>query len=258
MLLFRSQIGIAVLAEGVCLLVKIGADVDRALKLESRGIAACHAVVGHELQRVHPSAVDDILHPRFVRNDVGEPDFRIGLPTDLVAECCIVVDAQSKIQVVAVEPAEIVLQVATIAVQVAEPLVGIDGAGTAHDAHAVAYVLSFIETLMVMSGEVLKPSGEDVAEQFVVIVLPLTVELARDAVVVAVVVRHTACVGGSGGLHLRVNKIAVGLHQLVGVVAVVESKCGMEGKVLQWRELYLVGCLEALHLFLVVLKCLCL
>ena len=99
---------------------------------------------------------------------------------------------------------------------------------------------TFIETLMIVCAEILESRCEDIAEPLITVEFPLPVEFARDTIIVSVVVRHAARIGGSRRLHLRMDEVAVGLHQFVGVVAVVNTQSGMEGEVSDRRELQLL------------------
>ena len=138
--------------------------------------------------------------------------------------------------------------------QVAEPLVGIDGASTGHHACAVAHILTLIETLVVVRAEILEASSKDIAIILVLVVLPLPIDFASDAIVVTVAVGDTASIGGAFRLHLRVDEVLVGLNQLVCIVSVVHADGGMEGEVANRRILQLLRGLEALHALLMVLQ----
>ena len=137
--------------------------------------------------------------------------------------------------------------------EVTQPLVGAGGARACHDARTVAHVLSLIEALVVVCAEILESCREDIAEPLVAVEFPLSVELARYTIIVSVVVRHAARVGGARRLHLSMDEVAVGLHQFVGIVAVVDAKRGMEGEVSYRCELQLLRGLEPLDFLLMVL-----
>ena len=90
-----AEVGIAVLSEGVGLTVEVGTHVDGALVFKSGRITAGHTEVGHQFQRVDPSLKNKGTHPWLIREDVRQPYFGIGLPTHLLAEGGVVVQAQS-------------------------------------------------------------------------------------------------------------------------------------------------------------------
>ena len=254
MLLLRSQIGIAVFAECVRLLIQVRTHIDGALILKRRWIAARDTIVAHQFERIDPSVIDQIAHPRLVGENIGQAHLGIVLPSDLLTKGGVVVHAQTQVDVVAVAPPEVVLDVHTAVVEVAEPLVSIDGAGACHHACAVAHVLTLVEALVVVGAEILEASGEDIAVVLVLVVLPLPIDFASDAIVVTVAVGDTASIGSAFRLHLRVNEVLVGLNQFVGIVSVVHADGGMESEVANGAVLQLLRGLEALHALLVVLQ----
>ena len=181
MLALRSEIRVPGLSERHGGASAVRSLCYRGFIAESRWIGPGYTVVGAQPHIGHGLFFYETRHERLVAEHVGQTYLRVGLPAHIVAEGRVAVQTQPEVQIIAVEEANVVLEIESVAVDVAYRLVGIDGGGTADNLRSVPYPLSRGEALPVVGGEILEAGRSYIADGIAPAVPVFGIEVTRES-----------------------------------------------------------------------------